>query len=259
MANHEAPIPNNAVYHRSGTIFATMPKWIPAFRDAGIDFFTLANNHIKDAGTDGIVDTRANLDRVGIKHVGAGKDLKQASQPAYLTVRGTKVGIVGCVAVAPFSWATASSGGGMPCKPKTTVPAVKEARKRADLVIVFAHWGVEYSREPNKEQREYARAWMDAGADLVLGAHSHVAGAIEQIDGRMVFYSLGNFIFDQNWSTATMESVLLELTFQGDRLVQFRLHPFITHLQSQPNFLNPASDDGKDLLAQIRKASFIDW
>ena len=100
---------------------------------------------------------------------------------------------------------------------------------------------------------------MEAGADLVLGAHSHVAGAIEEIDGSPVFYSMGNFIFDQNWATYTMESFLLEATFQGDRIVQLRLHPFLSHDQAQPNFLDPAKDDGKALMKDVRRASFIDW
>ena len=99
------------------------------------------------------------------------------------------------------------------------------------------------------------------GVDLVLGSHSHVPGGIGDIDGTPVFYSLGNFIFDQNWSTDTAESVLLEMTWHGDRLVQARLHPFLTVDQAQPNLLDPAKDDGAALIKAIRNASkrVSDW
>ena len=81
---------------------------------------------------------------------------------------------------------------------------------------------------------------------------------MEDIDGTMAFYSLGNFIFDQNWSTETMESVMPEMTFHGDHLVQVRLHPYIEIDQSQPNLLDPATDDGKALLKAVRRVSSID-
>jgi poly-gamma-glutamate synthesis protein (capsule biosynthesis protein) len=99
------------------------------------------------------------------------------------------------------------------------------------------------------------------GVDLVIGAHSHIPGGVGEIDRMPVFYSLGNFIFDQSWSTATMEGILAEMTFQGDRLVQIRVHPFLTHDQAQPNLLDPARDDGKALMTEIRKASkkISDW
>jgi poly-gamma-glutamate capsule biosynthesis protein CapA/YwtB (metallophosphatase superfamily) len=76
-----------------------------------------------------------------------------------------------------------------------------------------------------------------------------------------VFYSLGNFIFDQNWSTATMEGIIAEMTFVGDELAQVRIHPFLTHDQAQPNLLDPATNDGRALMNEIRKASkrVSDW
>ena len=149
----------------------------------------------------------------------------------------------------------------MPCKDKYVLPAIKQARKKADIVIVFAHWGVEYNHHPMKSQRQSAAALAKAGATLVLGAHSHVAGAIGQFGDTTVLYSLGNFIFDQNFRTDTMESVLAELTWQGDRLVQLRLHPILTIDQAQPNLLDPATDDGRALLKTIRSASrkLVDW
>ena len=125
------------------------------------------------------------------------------------------------------------------------------ARAGADVVIVFPHWGVEYTRQPLASMRKHAARWVDAGADLVLGAHSHVAGSIEDIDGAPVLYSLGNLIFDQHWSTNTMESALLEATFHDDQLIELRLRPYIIHDTSQPNFLDPGKGEGRRLLLSM--------
>lgn len=261
IVNHESPIPDDWVFHLHGFYFTGKPELTEIFTRAGIDWMSLANNHVKDAGTDGIVDTRKNLDRYGIKYAGAGKNLQQARQFSVLDVNGLKVALISCTSVinGPGGYATDTSGGAMPCRKAMINRSIREARENADVVIVYPHWGAEYNRNPVGNQSTLAAAWAEAGADLVLGAHSHVAGGIDEFGSTPVFYSLGNFIFDQNWRTETMESVLLEATFQGDRIVQLRLHPFLTHDQAQPNFLDPAKDDGKALLKAIRRASLMDW
>jgi len=261
LANHEQPTPTNWTFHLQGTSFSGKPELTEIFTRAGIDWMSLANNHIRDYGSTGVANTLKTLDKYGIKHTGAGKNKRQAAKPSYLKVKGQTVGIVACVAVAPASWAGENSAGGLPCKSKETVSAIEEAREKADILIVFPHWGVEYTRARLASQERLAQRWADMGVDLVLGAHSHVPGGIGDIDGTPVFYSLGNFIFDQNWSTNTTESVLLEMTWDGKKLVQARLHPFLTVDQAQPNLLNPRTDDGKALLKAIRNASkaISDW
>ena len=252
IANLENPIPDHPSWHLSGTVFGGPPKLLGMFTYAGIDWVSLANNHILDYGADGIAQTRANLKKVGIPFTGAGKNAAQAGEISYLKANGLKVAMVACVGVVPGVFAGQNKAGGLPCKDKYVVPAIQEARQNADVVIVFAHWGNEYHREPFPSQEPLAKDWVDAGADLVLGAHPHVYGGLQEVDGHTVIYSMGNFIFDQYWSTATMEGALTELTFQGTKLVQVRLHPMIMLDQSQPNFLNPATDDGKELLKEIR-------
>jgi hypothetical protein len=255
IANHESPIPDNWVFHLHGFYFSGKPQLTQIFTRAGIDWFSLANNHIRDYGTGGVMDTLKWLDHYGIKYAGAGRNLKQARKVSYLQTHGVRIGLVSCVMVGKASWATDAIGGGMPCKNKYVLPLIRKAKANADVVIVFPHWGVEYSRSPLNSQRKLAADWVAEGANLILGAHSHVAGAIEEIDGSMVFYSLGNFVFDQNWATYTMESFLLEMTFEGDRLVQIRMHPTLTHDQAQVNLLNPATDDGKAILKGVRRSS----
>ncbi len=261
LSNHEQPTPTNWSFHTQGITFSGKPELTQIFSRAGIDWMSLANNHIHDYGSSGVMNTLKTLDKYGIAHAGAGKNRKQAAKPSYLKVKGQTVAIVACVAVAPASWAGANSAGGLPCKSKEAFAAIREARKKADILIVFPHWGVEYTRARKPMQEKLAKRWAAMGVDLVLGAHSHIPGGIGDIGGMPVFYSLGNFIFDQYWSTNTTESVLLEMTWQGKKLVQARLHPFLSVDQAQPNLLNPRTDDGKALLKAIRGASksISDW
>ena len=122
------------------------------------------------------------------------------------------------------------------------------------MVIVYPHWGVEYRATPTATQRAQARDWVAAGADLVIGNHAHWAGALEEVEGRLVFYALGHFVFDQMWSEQTMEGLVLELTFHGKQVVQATLHPALIIDQAQPNFMDPAGD-GRPVLEQVRRAS----
>jgi poly-gamma-glutamate capsule biosynthesis protein CapA/YwtB (metallophosphatase superfamily) len=119
---------------------------------------------------------------------------------------------------------------------------------------VFPHWGIEYRAAPTSTQRGQAEAWVEAGADLILGNHAHWTAAVEQINRGLVFYALGNFVFDQAWSEATMEGVLVELTFQGDDLRQAWLHPTLILDQAQPNFLTPAGG-GQTVIDRMQEAS----
>jgi poly-gamma-glutamate capsule biosynthesis protein CapA/YwtB (metallophosphatase superfamily) len=262
IANHEQPTVSNWTYHTDGTTFSGKPDLTRIFTRAGLDFMSIANNHIHDYGGPGVLSTVKVLDDYGIKHAGAGKDLQAAAKPAYLHVNGVTVGIVSCdlIAVGHVA-ATRSSPGALPCKSAQAFDAISKARQRADVLIVFPHWGIEFSRERMRSQEQLAARWERMGVDLVVGAHSHIPGGIGDIEGMPVFYSMGNFIFDQNWSTATMEGILAEMTFEGDRLVQIRVHPFLTHDQSQPNLLDPRRDDGKALMKAIRTASrdISDW
>ncbi|MBX3028519.1 MAG: CapA family protein [Chloroflexi bacterium] len=262
IVNHEQPTPRNWVFHLFGTTFSGKPSLTEIFTRAGVDFMSLANNHIRDYGEAGVLNTLKVLDQHGIKHAGAGKNAKEAAKPAYLTAKGVTVGIVACNMIARgYVNARGSRAGAADCKARETIDAIKRARERADVLIVFPHWGIEFSRGRAAYQDALARRWEKLGVDLVFGAHAHVPGGIGEVNGMPVFYSLGNFIFDQSWSTATMEGILVEATFHGDRLVQTRVHPFLTHDQAQPNLLDPARDDGRVLMNEIRKQSkrVSDW
>jgi poly-gamma-glutamate synthesis protein (capsule biosynthesis protein) len=255
IANFENPAPDNPTWHRSKTVFTAEPSLIDGIADAGIDYLSLANNHIRDAGGRGVLQTIRNVTKRGIVVSGAGKDLAAARKPAMMEAGGMKVAILAYDAIAGGYHATATRIGSAPLKAAVVRADVAAARTAgADVVIVFPHWGTEYDRTPFRSQQNLARMIIDSGADLVIGNHAHYAAAMEVYKGRPIWYALGNFVFDQTWSEPTMEGITLELTFQGAELRQVRMRPHIILDKAQPNFLDPAGD-GRIVMGQVFDAS----
>ncbi len=255
IANFENPAPNDPSWHTRGTVFSAEPTLVDGLVDAGMDYVSLANNHIRDAGGQGLLQTITNLTKRGLKVSGAGKNLKAARKPAVLEAAGTKVAILAYDAIAGGYHATATKIGSAPLKGTYVKQDVAAARKAgADVVIVFPHWGTEYDPTPFGSQQKLARMVIDSGADMVIGNHAHWAAAMEVYKGKPIWYALGNFIFDQTWSEPTMEGVTLELTFRGKDLAQVRMRPHIILDKAQPNLLDPAGD-GRVVMGQIFGAS----
>jgi hypothetical protein len=255
IANFENPAPNNFAYHTKGTVFSADPRLIDGLRNAGIDYVSLANNHIRDAGAQGVLDTLANLDKRGIAHSGAGRNLAAARAPAVLRAGGVRVAILAYDTIAKGYAATATRVGSAQLTAAAVRADVAAARRAgANVVIVFPHWGTEYDPTPFAGQQHLARACIDAGADLVIGNHAHWAGAIETFKGKPIWYALGNFVFDQTWSEPTMEGITLELTFRAADLVQVRMRPHVILDKAQPNFMDPAGA-GRVVMGQVFNAS----
>jgi poly-gamma-glutamate synthesis protein (capsule biosynthesis protein) len=255
IANFENPAPNKWTWHRSKTVFSANPAFIDGLANVGIDYVSLANNHIRDAGGAGLLQTITNIEKRGIAVSGAGKDLAAARRPAVLEAAGTKVAILGYDAIAGGYHATATRIGSAPLSAKLVKADVAAARKAgADIVIVYPHWGTEYDPTPFANQKKLAEMIIDSGADMVIGNHAHWAGAMEVYKGKPIWYALGNFVFDQTWSEPTMEGITLELTFRGADLVQVRMRPHIILDKAQPNFLDPAGS-GKVVMSQVFSAS----
>jgi poly-gamma-glutamate capsule biosynthesis protein CapA/YwtB (metallophosphatase superfamily) len=255
IANFENPAPDKFRYHTSGTLFSADPKLIKGLATAGIDWVGLANNHIRDAGGAGLLQTIKNLSRYGIRSSGAGKNIAAARKPAILKAGGVKVALLAYDTIAAYYTAGATTPGSARLTAKAVKADVKAARAAgANVVIVFPHWGTEYDATPFPGQQALARAAVNAGADLVIGNHAHWAGALEVYRGKPIWYALGNFVFDQTWSELTMEGITLELTFRGKALVQARMRPHIILDKAQPNLLDPAVD-GRVVMGQIFDAS----
>lgn len=255
LANFENPAPDNHSWHTSGTVFSADPTLIDGLAAAGLDYVSLANNHIRDAGATGLLQTIRNVRKRGIAVSGAGRDLTAARKPAILEAGGVKVAILGYDAIAAYYHATPDKVGSAPLTKKNVKIDVKAARAAgADLVIVFPHWGTEYDRTPFASQQKLAEMIIDRGADMVIGNHAHYAAAMEVYQGKPIWYALGNLVFDQTWSEPTMEGITLELTFRGTTLVQIHMRPHIILDKAQPNFLDPAGD-GRLVMGQVYRAS----
>jgi len=254
MINLENPTPDNWVFHLHGTPFSGKPELLEIFKGGGIDWMSLANNHIYDFGPSGVEDTLKHLRRFDFEFAGAGMDLEEARRYPILRAGASRVAILPCVTITPIVWAQADRAGAMPCNDEEMIPNIERAAEEADIVIVFPSWGPEYTPFPLNSQRRFAAQWVEAGADVVVGFGHHMVAGMEEIDERLVFYSIGNFVFDQNWAEFTMEGILPEMTFQGGELVQVRLNPFLTLDQAQPNLLDPAGD-GRVIFREIMRGS----
>ena len=255
VVNLEGPAVDGFRWHPHGLVFTFDPALLTGLAEAGIDAVTIANNHIGDAGPGGVVETIRHLDALGIAHVGAGSNRADARAPAWFDVAGQRVALFGYDAIRPaYNATTKRAGSARLVAARYRADLARARGSGANVIVVLPHWGVEYRAAPTSRQRAHARALTTAGATLILGSHSHWAGAMEQIDGHPVLYSLGNLIFDLTRSEETVEGVIVEVTFIGARPAQIRLHPTVMVDLVQPNLLESAAG-GAVVVKRMRTAS----
>jgi poly-gamma-glutamate synthesis protein (capsule biosynthesis protein) len=183
--------------------FRADPGAVQTLTAGRVDFASLANNHIGDFGTEGLVDTCAVLERAGIAHAGAGSDLATARAPAIFSARGHRVGIV-AYADHPIAWAATEARPGLNYTPISTVArdfgviasTIGVARAQSDLVIFSIHWGPNMRPRPTPRFRAFARRVIDAGADLFWGHSAHVVQGVEIWRGKPILYDTGDFVDD---------------------------------------------------------------
>lgn len=201
---------------------------------AGFDVITLATNHAQDCGRLGFVcdgltlsDGLDALRSAGIEPVGAGANLAEARRAVIIERRGLRLAFLAVSAVGDFAWASDDTAGTAPLSDahlQQVTDDIATTRSSADVVIVLVHWGIEYDDTPSADQRRWARRMIDAGADLVVGNHPHVVQPIEELDGGLVAYALGNFVFDQD-PDATRHGLVLETTIDSNGLESWRSLP----------------------------------
>lgn len=181
--------------------FQVNPFYVSLFEDMGVDIVSLANNHVLDYGTDCLKETFETLEQTGIAYAGAGNTREEASALKTYDFNGETYGILAASRVIPVpEWNIENRQPGVFTTYDETalVGAIKKAKESCDYVIVYVHWGVEHTTELTDHQTYLAHAYVDAGADLVLGSHSHCLQGIENYNGSLIFYSLGNYVFNQN-------------------------------------------------------------
>jgi poly-gamma-glutamate capsule biosynthesis protein CapA/YwtB (metallophosphatase superfamily) len=203
------------------------PEAVAALMCVPFDVGCLANNHMMDFGPHALADTRARLSEHGILTVGAGLSREEALAPLFITIGETRVGMVNFCEGEDNTAAT-DGPGVFGWEMETVLARVRALRGSADLVLVIAHAGREYTPAPPPYIQWAYRAIVEAGADAVIGHHPHVPQGIEVHRGAPIVYSLGNFIFYQD-TTAIFRrrGYLLELGLKGQELSGFVLHPYV--------------------------------
>ncbi len=201
------------------------PLAAAALRQAGVRVVTLANNHSMDFGPLALKDTLAALDENGILSTGAGMNLDDARAPAILKIKGKTLAFLSYSLTFPLEFfASENRPGTAPGYSDYVKTDIEKARQLADLVIVSFHWGAELMTAAKEYQVELGHQAIDWGADLVLGHHPHVLQELEIYNGRLIAYSLGNFVFGSE-SNRTNTSIILLLTFQDNTLVRVEAVP----------------------------------
>lgn len=190
--------------------FRANPKYVQIMLDMGVDIVSLANNHSLDFGTEALEDTFKTLDDAGILYAGAGDSKERAEELQIIEVNGRKFGFLAATRVIPVSqWNIEYGQPGLFATYDDTrlVECIKLAREKCDFLTVYVHWGIEREAYPKEYQITIAQHCFNAGADLVIGAHPHVLQGIEFMDGKPVFYSLGNYIFSQTIARTALVKV----------------------------------------------------
>jgi len=241
FANLESPIISGPEINTGQMIFRADPGIEKNLKNNNFQILSLANNHIPNFGDAGIENTMKLLNEQKINYCGAGENEKTAYAPSYLEINQIKFAFL-CFNdsdVVPINYrANATNYGTAFMDIKKLQESIKIASKNSDFIIVSMHSGTEYINDPNKRQIEFAHGAIDAGADLVLGHHPHVVQTIEKYKNKYIFYSLGNFIFDQMWSQETREGLIIKLIFEKYKNIKFSIIPIIIEDYSQPRLAN---------------------
>ncbi len=197
-----------------------------ALKDAGFDLLNLANNHAMDYGHTGLDDTLNALKKVGIMTVGAGLDSAAARQPVFIEKNGLKLGFLGYSTFPGEGYFYFSDRPDV-CRADVSCLSeeINRAREKCDILVVSFHWGKEFDFYPSADQQELAHLAVDGGADIVIGHHPHVLQGVEEYKDRLIFYSLGNFVFDRQIPEGTDETVMVCISVTGDGISSAEIIP----------------------------------
>jgi len=222
FGNLEGPISDKGKKVGSIYSFRANPKAIEGLTFAGFNILSLANNHAFDYGREALEDTFLRLKNNGIDYVGAGFNESEAYEPIIKEVKGLKIAFLAYTNLGSPHWAATKESLGIAWVDQNNLEKIKKniekVKKEVDILIVSLHSGEEYSFKPNQFQIDFSKMAIDGGANLVVGHHPHVIQPIEKYKEGYIAYSLGNFIFDQDFSKETMRGVLLKVIIEEGKI-----------------------------------------
>ncbi|HTW96665.1 MAG TPA: CapA family protein, partial [Candidatus Methylomirabilis sp.] len=215
--------------------FAFNPALVKELTKYNFNYFNIANNHLADQGKNGIIETEKNLSSLGFNFAGCPDREVGDCTSKIVEINGKKIGLTGASMVYGA------------LDENLLINKVKALASSTDLVIAQMHWGIEYQHEPAANQIALAHKLIDAGADIVIGHHPHVVGGLEIYQGKPIFYSLGNFVFDQYFSLDTQEELGVKIAI-ADNNFQINLLP----IKSEASRLRLMTADEKNkFLAEL--------
>jgi len=258
FANLECTLSNQngeTQHPRNELIFTGPPEGAIALRNAGIHVVSTANNHALDYGVKAHGETMENLTNAGVRFVGTAGESTALFEPLIVLHNTLRIAFFACTDIMNIThplWkryvAEADTA--------KLLPRIRAHRDEVDYIIVSYHGGEEYADRPTRRTKEFARAVVSSGADLFLGHHPHVSYGVEEINGRLIVYSLGNFVFRQFTPLWTQRSfafaVEIVKTSDGTRARRFSCLPVLCGVQ--PRFVS-SGDDARTMLERIKRLS----
>ncbi|WP_176431283.1 CapA family protein [Anaerovirgula multivorans] len=222
-------------------------------KEVGFTILNLTNNHTLDYGPEGLVDTLEVLKENGIFSLGVGLNAQEARQPVFISIKGSTIGFLGYSQFPPEGYFY------FPDRPEVAridpdlMPEeITRAKESCDFLVVSFHWGKEYDFYPSEQQKALAHLAVDSGADLILGHHPHVLQSIEQYQDKLIFYSLGNFVFDRQIQPGADETVILNLKISKGQWQEAILIP-VKIIDCQPTPVD--GEEGEQILRRLQKYS----
>lgn len=200
VGNLECPATHIKAPVQKRYIFRAEPEWLEVLYRHGFTHLNLANNHSIDQGRKGLTDTQQNVVTAGMVPIGAGQNMDEAAQPVLLAEKPRRVWLVPSLRLALENYAYLTDKPCVSQEPMDSLTARVSRLRKADttaVIIVSLHWGGEHTLRPIPRQRVEAHRLIDAGADILVCHHTHTLQTIEQYRGKWIYYSVGNFIFDQ--------------------------------------------------------------
>ena len=219
VSNRGSALPNKTY------TFRAKPERLSIYGEMGVDMVTLANNHVYDYGENAFLDMLDAFEEYKIPHIGAGHNIEEAKKPYYFIINGYKFAFVSATRAEKnimTPGATDNTGGVFRCyDPTEMINLIKELRNECDYVIPIIHFGRENSHELETEQVSSAKAYIDAGADMVVGHHAHTLQGVEIYNNKPIIYNLGNFLFNNE----TIDTALFKVSLNNDGSMEYYIIP----------------------------------
>lgn len=264
FGNLECPLSDTFRPSLHGMSFVAPRNSSQGLTKAGVDILGLANNHTGNFGARAFKDTLDVLKQNKIEGVGGGLTEAEAKNYKILRIKGKRFAFLNINAItgdivargkSPGVWHIDLAPWGRFNRKQISevLKKIKEANSKSDFVVIMVHWGQEYTHDPNVDMRTLAHQLVDAGADLIIGTHPHWTQGVEIYKNRFIAYSLGNFIFDQEWSLETKQGLILDTIFYEGRLINVSFTPVLIEDFHRPRILD--KKEGKPVMDAVWASS----